>query len=284
MTVGLIITFFVILIGILLYVSWKTLNTPTPVVFNPLNTTYTVENSQVALVDGKSQTNATAIFGVPTMGDLNGDGKDDAAFIITQDRGGSGNFFYVVAAVNLSTGAVGTNAILLGDRIAPQNVEIKSGQIIVNYADRKIGEPMTAPPSVGVSMYLALDGTVLKKVNAPAQSVTFLVSPEDATKYCNGVDMKSDEYRQTITVPVITTTPANLTQTELVKFVVNAATTGMCQTALNQADISVANGVVQIPPLDGWAGISIALCSCQPQVEVNLLRLPGITNVSWSAK
>ncbi len=283
MTVGLIVAFFVVLVAVFVYVIWGAPATPTPVVFEPLNMTYTVENSQVALVDGKSTIKATTVFGVPTVGDLNSDGRNDAAFIITQDGGGSGKFFYVVVAVNLSAGPLGTNAVLLGDRIAPQNVEIKNGQVIVNYADRKIGEPMTTAPSVGVSMYLSIDGTVLKKVSAPTQSVTYLISSEDTTKYCNGIDMKSDQYRQTITVPVTKTAPANLTQTELVKFVVNAATTGMCQTALGESNISVTNGVVQIPPLDGWAGISIALCSCRPQVEVNLLRLPGITSVNWSA-
>lgn len=282
MTIGLIVAFFVVLVAVFVYVIWGAPATPTPVVFEPLNMTYTVENSQVALVDGKSTIKATTVFGVPTVGDLNSDGRNDAVFIITQDGGGSGKFFYVVVAVNLSAGSLGTNAVLLGDRIAPQNVEIKNGQVIVNYADRKIGEPMTTAPSVGVSMYLSIDGTVLKKVSAPTQSVTYLISSEDTTKYCNGTDMKSDQYRQTITVPVTKTAPANLTQTELVKFVVNAATTGMCQTVLDQSNISVTNGVVQIPPLDGWAGISIALCSCRPQVEVNLLRLPGITSVNWS--
>jgi len=55
----------------------------------------------------------------------------------------------------------GTNAILLGDRIAPQTTEIKNGQVIVNYADRAAGEPMTARPSVGVSKYLKVEGTTL---------------------------------------------------------------------------------------------------------------------------
>jgi len=35
------------------------------------------------------------------------------------------------------------------------------------------------------------------------------------------------------------------------------------------------------PPIPGWAGICIAMCTCKPEVEVNLLRLPGISKVVW---
>ncbi len=123
--------------------------------------------------------------------------------------------------------------------------------------------------------------SALHTINTSTQTVTYLTSPDDTTNYCNGQNMNSAEYRKTITIPVTTTTAANLSQTELVKFVLNAATTGMCQAVLRQSNISVANGVVTIPPFDGWAGISIALCSCQPQVEVNALNIPGITKVVW---
>jgi hypothetical protein len=39
----------------------------------------------------------------------------------------------------------------LGDRIAPQNISINNGLIVVNYAERKSGEPMSAQPSIGVT-------------------------------------------------------------------------------------------------------------------------------------
>ena len=98
------------------------------------------------------------------MGDLNGDTTPDVAFILTQDSGGSGTFYYVVAALKTSDGYQGTNAVLLGDRVAPQTTEIKSGELIVSYADRKASEPLTAAPSVGVSKYLQVQGTMLTEV------------------------------------------------------------------------------------------------------------------------
>ena len=103
----------------------------------------------------------TMIFGQPVNGDLDGDGTADAAVIIVQNLGGSGTFYYVAAAINTGNGAEGTNALLLGDRVAPQNIEILNGEIIANYADRNPGESFAVPPSRGVSKYLILNGSTL---------------------------------------------------------------------------------------------------------------------------
>ena len=93
---------------------------------------------------------------------MNGDGRPDVVFLLTQEPGGSGTFFYVVAALRNEAGYQGTNGILLGDRIAPQNIAIENGRIVVNYADRKPDEPMTTRPSVGVSRFFkVLEGKLV---------------------------------------------------------------------------------------------------------------------------
>lgn len=131
------------------------------------NATYTmIDGTSVTLVDGVAEKQLemsassviTRYFGNELFKDLNDDGRDDVVFILTQEMGGSGTYFYVVAALNTENGYVGSHALLLGDRIAPQTIESGSGkQIIVNYADRAIDEPMTTPPSVGKSLRLILD-------------------------------------------------------------------------------------------------------------------------------
>jgi heat shock protein HslJ len=134
---------------------------PTPVVSDsPKNATYTVDNAKVTLVDGKSivalgdgatEKQITTYFGNEAVGDLNGDGKDDTAFILTQSSGGTGMFYYVVAALKTANGYDGTNAVLLGDRIAPQSTVFQNGKITVNYADRGPNDSFAVQPSVGVS-------------------------------------------------------------------------------------------------------------------------------------
>lgn len=129
--------------------------------------TYSISGTPVTLVNGVSeevtapgsaQKVITRYFGNEAHGDLNGDGIGDIVFLITQEGGGSGTFFYLVGALQNDDGSYrGTNAVLIGDRIAPQKTEFRDGLVIVNYAERKQGEPMTSPPSVGKSLYLKYD-------------------------------------------------------------------------------------------------------------------------------
>src|SRR3989344_4581035 len=134
--------------------------------------TYVIDGKPVTLVDGVSEIEQagsaskiiTKYFGNEAKGDLDGDGIVDLAFLLTQEGGGSGTFYYVVAALqNADNTYNGSHAVLLGDRIAPQTTEyqgfsgIRGGYLIVNYADRLPGEPMTAEPSVGKSIWLKLD-------------------------------------------------------------------------------------------------------------------------------
>lgn len=138
------------------------------------NTSYTIDGQVVALVNGISKTEATqgvalkiitTYFGNEALGDFDGDGDTDIAFLLTQSTGGSGTFYYFVAALNTKDGYVGTNAVLLGDRIAPQTTDFRDGELIVNYADRMIDEPMSARPSVGVSKYFVVSNGKLLKIS-----------------------------------------------------------------------------------------------------------------------
>jgi hypothetical protein len=103
-------------------------------------------------------------FGNEATGDLNNDNKADRAFLVTKNDGGSGTFYYVVAALATKGGFVGTNAVLIGDRIAPQTTEIRDMILIVNYADREADEPMVAQPSKGISKYLKVVGANLEAI------------------------------------------------------------------------------------------------------------------------
>lgn len=140
------------------------------------NAEYSIEGARVKLVNGIAEMEAapgsatkiiTRYFGNELMTDLNGDGREDVAFILTQESGGSGTFFYAVGAVSTDEGYKGSDGYLLGDRIAPQTTTLSQNPrhknvVVFNYAERAAGEPMTTRPSVGVSAYLKLDPGTLQ--------------------------------------------------------------------------------------------------------------------------
>lgn len=135
------------------------------------NSTYRIEGQPVQLQNGRAETElapgsaskmVTQYFGNELRTDLNGDGREDVVFLLTQAPGGTGTFYYAVAALNTPEGWKGSDGYLLGDRIAPQTIEVSQNPkhknvIVVNYADREASEPMTTAPSVGKSAYLKLD-------------------------------------------------------------------------------------------------------------------------------
>jgi len=145
---------------------------------SPKDATYIIEGQPIKLTNGIFATSTapgsaskitTQYFGNEATGDLNGDGIPDVGFILTQTTGGSGTFYYAVAALKTANGYQGTNGVLLGDRVAPQTTEITDGVLIANYADRNPDEPMTTQPSLGVSKYLLLENGSL--VEAPTSAM-----------------------------------------------------------------------------------------------------------------
>ncbi len=108
-------------------------------------------------LDGASET-VVRYFGNVLEHDIDGDGAQDAVFLVTQETGGSGTFFYAVGALKRDEGYLGTSAVYIGDRIHPQTITPGDGrEVVVNFAERLPTEPMAARPSMGRSLYLLLD-------------------------------------------------------------------------------------------------------------------------------
>ncbi len=168
-----IITLALVLAFFLYYPFTKTIvltNTVTTT-SSPKDSTYVIGGQSVTLVNGVSivpiapgsaSKVTTQYFGNEVKHDFDNDGRLDSVFMLTQNTGGSGTFYYVVAALNTVSGYIGSDAVLLGDRISPQTIEMSRNPttpdvIVVNYVDRKPGEPFTVQPSVGKSIWLKLD-------------------------------------------------------------------------------------------------------------------------------
>lgn len=122
------------------------------------NIAYTIDNEIFTLVNGRAEKtytpdsatkNILSIFGEPKYGDLDTDGDEDAAILLAHDPGGSGTFYYAVLAVNNAGNYQATNALLLGDRITPQTVDILYGSAVYNFFERE--------SSSGLSVWIDYD-------------------------------------------------------------------------------------------------------------------------------
>jgi len=134
----------IVLIGIYIFIN-KNTHTNT---FDPRNAEFSLEGEPVKLVDG--ETDQVKYIGLDGQGDLNADGIDDYVFWINYNPGGSGTFYYTVAALSSNNTYSLTDALFVGDRISPKSTTIidNTGTFEIEYLDRKSDEPMAATPTV----------------------------------------------------------------------------------------------------------------------------------------
>lgn len=132
----------------------------------PLDTTYTVGGETITLVNGYAEVPAapgastkitTRVRGAPERSDVDGDGREDAVLILAHDSGGSGTFYYVVAAIRDDDAYRGTTGVFLGDRIEPRSIGIVGNRITVEFLGRAPGDALAEPPSVPMEQLVIYD-------------------------------------------------------------------------------------------------------------------------------
>ena len=138
---------------------------------DPLNTSYRIGDQVVMLVNGQAETPAapgsstkitTEVWGTPQFADLDSDGREDAALVLIHDSGGSGTFYYVVAAIQEDDGYRGTPGVLLGDRIEPSNITVVDNRITVGFLGREPDDAFAVPPSVPMEQLAIYDPETLQ--------------------------------------------------------------------------------------------------------------------------
>lgn len=129
---------------------------------NPSNATFDIDDQMITLKNGTSD--SVSLTNVTGYGDINGDGKEDAAFFLAAQNPISGTLsIYLAAYVSGPVEYKSTNTVAIGLQIIPQSVSIKNGDIVVTYLDRKASDPLTAEPTILTTKtihYASLDNTI----------------------------------------------------------------------------------------------------------------------------
>lgn len=182
---------------------------------SPEDISVEVSGRTFELVDGEasiqtvsnSDTRETLrVFGDPVYGDLDNDGDEDAVLLLQYSGGGTGVFYYVTFALRDGEDYRASSALLLGDRISSQSVEIQNGRALVRFKDRDPSEPMSSPAAIDRAVWIqyeasqnalsewvwgvGVDAPVTERYQGQIDSMTVLFEHRAYTEYrliTNGV-------------------------------------------------------------------------------------------------
>jgi hypothetical protein len=79
------------------------------------------------------------------FGDMNGDGRPDAAIILVSDSGGSGSFVYLAAVESRDGVADNVATLLLGDRVQVKSLAIEKGRLVARLLSHAPDDPACCP-------------------------------------------------------------------------------------------------------------------------------------------
>jgi hypothetical protein len=162
------------------------------------NGTYYLPNYKrtVKLVNGAySEGSGATLYSVKMLdtvafGDMNNDGVVDAAIILVENGGGSGEFESVVNVMNTNGAPTQTGQALLGDRVQVKGMTITSGVLAMDMLVQGPNDPMCCPSEPESQTYRmvgnALWLTNLDTITTQVQKRTITINtPVDGTNVTN---------------------------------------------------------------------------------------------------
>ncbi len=120
------------------------------------NATYQIpDQGSFTLSNGVYQSGATQLTLTRKMaiGDVTGDGVQDAAAILALETGGSGTFIYLAVMASQGGKPANLDTLFLGDRVRVQNLTIKNGQVRVQMLKHKSTDPQCCPTNLVTEVY-----------------------------------------------------------------------------------------------------------------------------------
>lgn len=106
-------------------------------------TSVRLRNGTARVSYGGASADVYSLAGFYSEGDLNGDGRADAALDLVDDSAGSGTFHSLLVVLNTRRGLKVLPLADLGDRVVVQKIAITAGLIQVSYLDRSDTTAMT---------------------------------------------------------------------------------------------------------------------------------------------
>ena len=112
---------------------------------------------------GASSAYSTQLIQPVIYGDLNGDGVEDAAVILSTQNGGTGHFRELAAMVNRNAAAYNVDTVSLGDRVVVEAGRVEAGIIVLSMRVQGPNDGMCCP-SQSVTWRYRLQGDSLVKL------------------------------------------------------------------------------------------------------------------------
>ena len=124
---------------------------------DPLNANYYIDGIVYTLINGSLEQqiddsdtlNKFKLTEFKASGDINKDGTDDTAVLLTNDAGENGVFYYI-GILTSGPNAIIENTYFLGDRIVVKSINFVDGNFEVTYLDRDSETSFDQPPTIEI--------------------------------------------------------------------------------------------------------------------------------------
>jgi hypothetical protein len=113
-------------------------------------------------VEGGASRPALTFTDVYAFGDLDGDGVEDAAVVLVQSSGGSGDFYYLAAVLDRGGSPDNVATQLLGDRLRIESAAINGAEITIDALTHGPDDPLCCPTQQTTLVYRYEEGQLIQ--------------------------------------------------------------------------------------------------------------------------